>query len=252
MEEKKVRRKSIIRNLIEEMEIGKKQKMSPLFIILSIFSVCALIISNIVAVKSVPLFDWKIDGAAISIAASFVVFPFTYIISDIFSEVYGYGWSRKISWIGFIFNLFFIGIFELVIIMPAVDQVLSDEFADILGASPMILAASVTAFMAGDFFNDIVYEAFRKKYAFSTKAFLFRSLFSSLCGEIVDSLVFLPLLYVAIGGYGTIITSFKQLIVIVLIQAVLKTLVEVVLSPLVLFIVKRVKKYEENVSEIQK
>lgn len=239
----------LFRKLIEAMELGKKTKMSPLFIILCIFSVCALIVSNIVAVKSIPLFGWEINGASISIAASFIVFPFTYIISDIFSEVYGYGWSRKISWIGFIFNLFFVGIFELVILMPAVDETISAEFKDVLGASPMILLASVTAFMAGDFFNDVVYEAFRKRHKFTAKSFLFRSIFSSLVGEIVDSLVFLPLLYVAIGGYGTIITSFLQLILIVLIQAALKTLVELVLSPLVILIVIKVKKYEEKVEE---
>ena len=239
--------KKLYLRIAESLELNIHRKMSPLFLILSILSVASLMISNIVATKSIALFDWKIGGLSLSLASSFIVFPFTYITSDIFSEVYGYAWSRKISWISFFMNLFMVMIFEIVIAMPGIDPEFSREFADVLGSSFGVLFASLTAYMCGDLINDIVFRKMKKEDRYNTNVtFVHRSLISSLCGEIIDSMVFLPLLYAFIGGYGTIIQSFLQLMAIVVIQGTLKTLVELVLSPLVVCIVNRIKLYEKS------
>ncbi len=236
--------------IVESLELRVHRKMSPLFLVLSVFSVASLLISNVVATKSVALFDWEVGGLPLSIASSFVVFPFIYITSDIFSEVYGYAWSRKISWIAFFINLFMVGIFELVIAMPGVDEAYSGKFADVLGSSFGVLFASLTAYMCGDLINDLIFRRMKKNDRRRTNyTFVRRSLFSSLCGELIDSLVFLPLLYLFIGGYGTIIQSFYQLIVIIVMQGVLKTMVEIILSPLAVLIVNRVKRYEKSLTD---
>ena len=242
--------KRIFSEISESLELRVHRKMSPLFLMLSVLSVSSLLISNVVATKSVALFDWKIGGLSLSLAASFIVFPFTYITSDIFSEVYGYAWSRKISWIAFFMNLFMVFIFELVIAMPGIDPDYSIEFADVLGSSFGVLFASLTAYMCGDLINDIIFRKMKKEDKLNTNgSFVRRSILSSLCGEIIDSLVFLPLLYAFIGGYGTIIQSFTQLMAIVVIQGTLKTVVEVVLCPLVVFVVNKVRHYEMSLVE---
>ncbi|MDO5441818.1 MAG: queuosine precursor transporter [Bacillota bacterium] len=239
----------LFKKAIKSLELDVHRKMSPLFLILSILSVTALLISNIVATKSIVLFGLQIKGLPLSIAASFVVFPFTYITSDIFSEVYGYAWSRKISWISFFANLFMVGFFELIIALPGIDPVFSAEFADVLGSSYGVLFASLTAYMCGDLANDLIFRRMKNKDKHNNNVgFIHRSLLSSLCGEIIDSLVFLPLLYAFIGGYGVIIQSVYQLAAIILIQGTLKTLVEVVLTPLVVFIVNKIKHYEQTLA----
>ena len=218
-----------------------------MFMIVSILSVVSLLISNVVANKSVDLFGWTIFGQKLSIAASFVVFPFTYIASDIFSEVYGYSWSRKISWIALFANIFMILCFKLVAVMPGIDSTTSEAFSIVCDSTPGIVFASLTAFMAGDLLNDLVF-AKMKAHDSTGKisAYALRSILSSLCGEIVDCMVFLPLLYFFIHGYGTIITSIFQLMAIILIQALLKTLVELILFPLSAFLIGKVKAYEEK------
>ena len=236
---------NIFKKLYKYFELDESKKMSPIFILLSIISVSSLLISNIVATKSIVLFNLMIKGYQLSLAASFIVFPFTYIISDIFSEVYGYAWSRKISWISFFVNLYMVLIIEIVILMPGIDVEFSSKFKDVLGSSFGILFASLSAYMCGDLFNDIVFQELKSSDKQKTNlTFAFRSILSSLCGEIVDSGVFLPLLYFFIGGYGTIIKDFTQLIVIILFQAVFKLILEIVLCPLVIYIVKKIKIYE--------
>ncbi len=239
--------KKLFEKIIDSLELRVHRKMSPLFLILAVISVASLLISNVVATKSIALFGWQVDGFPLSIAASFVVFPFIYISSDIFSEIYGYAWSRKISWISFFVNLFMVGIFEIVIAMPGVDKVYSAEFSDVLGSSFGVLFASLTAYMCGDLINDLIFRRMKRRDKRGTDLmFVHRSLFSSFCGEIIDSMVFLPLLYASIGGYGTIIQSSYQLIAIIVIQGSLKTFVEIVLSPLVVVIVKRIRRYEQS------
>lgn len=85
-----------------------------------------------------------IAGQKLTIASSFVVFPFTYIASDIFSEVYGYAWSRKISWIALFANIFMILIFKLVTILPGIDMATSQAFAVVCDSTPGIVFASLT------------------------------------------------------------------------------------------------------------
>ncbi len=238
---------SVIKRIFASLEIGKKEKMSVVFMLVAIVSVVSLLISNVVANKSIDLFGWTVAGQKLSIAASFVVFPFTYIASDIFSEVYGYSWSRKISWIALFANIFMILCFKLVTVMPGIDSTASEAFSVVCDSTPGIVFASLTAFMIGDLLNDLVFAKLKANDSTGKlSAFAFRSILSSLCGEIVDCAVFLPLLYFFIDGYGTIITSVYQLLTIILIQALLKTLVELVLFPVSAFVIGKIKLYEEK------
>ena len=239
----------LVKKILKSLDSGKNKKMSEVFTIVAVISVVSLLISNVVANKSIDLFGWTIAGQKLTIAASFVVFPFTYIASDIFSEVYGYAWSRKISWIALFANVFMILCFKLVTVMPGVDMATADAFAVVCDSTPGIVFASLTAFMLGDFMNDLIFAKMKKSDTTGKiSAFAFRSIFSSLCGELLDCAVFLPLLYFFINGYGTIITSPLQLVVIIVIQALLKTAVEIILCPLSVFIVGKIKRYEEKLN----
>lgn len=237
----------IFKKIIGSLKIEERKKMSDVFTVIAIISVVSLLISNVVANKSVELFGWTVAGQKLSIASSFIVFPITYISSDIFSEVYGYAWSRKISWIALFSNIFMILCFKIVTIMPGMDSATSDAFAIVCDSTPGIVFASLTAFMVGDLFNDLIFEKMKNSDKTGKKsAFALRSIVSSLFGEMIDCLVFLPMLYYFIHGYGTIITNVYQLFTIIFIQAILKTAVEIVLCPLSVFIVGKIKIYEEN------
>jgi uncharacterized integral membrane protein (TIGR00697 family) len=131
----------------------KEKKISLLQMILTLLFVVSLLISNIITSKQMLLpFGIVMTGAV-------VIFPITYILSDIFSEVYGYKWSRLTCYLAFIFNLFMVIIFTIVIKSPAPDYWLNQNaFEVVLGNTPRILFASLTAFMLGDFVNDKVFK----------------------------------------------------------------------------------------------
>ena len=234
---------------------------SALFVFLAILSTVALLVSNILAGKSFSVFGWQIGGAQVVLTCGVLLFPITYILSDLFSECYGFSASRRITWIGFAMNVVLVLFVILGIIIPGANpyyNMISDSLKAGLGldfldggaslGSLGILIASLLAFIIGSWVDDLVFEKLRKKFVSndSTGKFMIRAVGSSLAGELVDSLIFIPLLYVFTSQMGTTITNFWQLIAIVGLQAFIKTLYELVISPFTAFLARKIKKYEET------
>ena len=210
----------------------QKRIVSELQLLLTLLFVVALVVSNIITSKQVLLpFNITMTGAVF-------IFPITYIVSDLVSEVYGYRWSRMTCYLGFAANLFATIVFSLVIESPAPSYWQNQEaFQTVLGSTPRILIASLLAFVVGDFVNDRIFAKMKSKYPNSIKGFGVRAIFSSLMGELVDSLIFLPLAF-----FGQM--PVKTLIIMTISQVVIKTGYELVILPFTTVIVKAVSKYE--------
>ena len=120
----------------------KLKKVSELQLVLTTLFVTSLLISNIITAKQVLLpFNITMTGAVF-------IFPVTYILSDLFSEVYGYRWSRITCYLAFAMNLLMVLLFSLVIITPAPDYWTNQEaFQTVLGNTPRVLFASLLAFI---------------------------------------------------------------------------------------------------------
>lgn len=210
----------------------KENKISKLQLVLTTFFVVALLVSNVITSKQVLLpFGITMTGAVF-------IFPITYILSDLFSEVYGYKWSRFTCYLGFFMNLFMVLVFQAVIATPAPDYWTNQAaFQTVLGNTPRILFASLLAMMVGDFVNDRVFRRMKQKHLDSHKGFGLRAILSSVCGELVDSLIFLPL---AFFGQMPVMT----LAIMTVSQVAIKTGYELVILPVTRIIVKKVSKYE--------
>ena len=242
----------------------KMGKKSTVFLFLVVLSTVALLLSNVLAGKSFSVFKWSIGGADVVLTCGVLLFPITYVLSDIFSEVYGFSASRRVTWLGFAMNVFMDVMIILGILIPGANpyyNMISDGlktgfgFDFLSGGSGLgslgILIASLTAFIFGSWVDDMVFEVFRKKYKNndSTGKFMIRAVGSSLAGEVVDSIIFIPLLYVFTQQMGTTITNFWQLVAIVGIQAVIKTLYELIISPFTAYLAKKLKAYENKLDE---
>lgn len=176
------------------------KKPSNLKTILTVLFTVCLILSNIVTVKQVQL------PFGITVTGAMVVFPVTYILSDVFSEIYGYRWSRATCYIAFAMNLFTVLVFQLVIAMPAPSYFEGQEALEmILGSVPRVLASSMMGLLAGDFVNDRVFRAMKKRHPDELKGFGTRAILSSLAGEAADSAVFIPLAFIGTMPVGAMI-----------------------------------------------
>lgn len=86
--------------------------LTPRFLIIAVLFVTCLIVSNITAVKLIDVMGYIIPGAI-------VIFPISYIIGDVLTEVYGFAKARTVIWLGFGANLFAVATFLLVGALPA-------------------------------------------------------------------------------------------------------------------------------------
>jgi uncharacterized integral membrane protein (TIGR00697 family) len=207
----------------------KKNSYSGLYVLLSIVYVTALNTANIVAVKQVQI-------GAFLITAGQLVFPILYIISDIFSEVYGYRASRRVAWFAFGMNIFMVMIFNLTILLPHPSWWENNEaFILVLGSVPRILVASLVAFQAGDWLNDIIFQKMKGKHG--ERLFWLRAIVSSILGEAIDSSLFF-----AIALIGTM--PISALPIFVLSGVVVKCCYELIVLPLTSLFVVAIKKYE--------
>ena len=208
------------------------KKTNDLKIYLTILFVSCLLIANVVTAKQLQL------PFGITMTGAIFIFPITYILSDIFSEVYGYRWSRITCYLAFCMNLLMVGIFQLVISTPAPNYWTNQEaFATVLGSAPRVLAASSLGMLAGDFVNDRVFRRMKAAHKHEHKGFGARAITSSFAGELADSALFIPIAFL-----GTMPAS--QMVVMGLTQAALKVQYEIIILPATSTACKKIKKAE--------
>jgi uncharacterized integral membrane protein (TIGR00697 family) len=199
---------------------------------MTFFLTISLILANIMVVKSINLFGLP----QLANTCSIITFPITYILSDVFSEVYGYKWSRITASWAFIGTILCSLFFALMIGMPgneAWDK--QDQLVNILGSTPQIAFASVIAFWFGDLANDKVFQIM-KKHSKGEKGFGIRAIASSLAGKYVDGFIF-----TFIGlSFLPLETKIIMVINCPLVQMILETL----LLPLTHAIARKLKKAE--------
>lgn len=214
----------------------KKESYSFMQVALTVLFVSAFLISNVVTSRQVAL------PFGLSISGGIFIFPITYILSDVFSEVYGYKWSRVTCYLAFAMNLLMSLIFTLVISVPAPSYFTSQAaFETVLGNSPRVLFASLLAYVMGDLANDRVFAKMKAKHENEITGFGARAILSSLVGELSDSLIFVPIAFL-----GTMPVS--SLLTMIVTQVLLKTSYEVIILPITTLVAKKLTVYEKAIN----
>lgn len=199
------------------------------FAYISIIFVVILLISNVVAQKLVAI------GPFIFTAAVFL-FPVSYILGDVLTEVYGFGNTRRIIWIGFGSSFFMIMIFWLVIkLPPAPGWVSQDAFNTVLYRVPRIVLASLAGYLAGEFTNSFIMS--RLKLLYKGKKLWIRTVTSTIGGEAVDTILFVLIGFTGVFPISVLTTTIWS-------GYVFKVLFEAAATPLTYLVVNHIKRLE--------
>ncbi len=204
-------------------------QVSSRFMLIAVAFVTCLIVSNITAIKLITVADFILPSAII-------IFPITYIIGDVLTEVYGYAKARRVIWLGFGANLFAVATFAVVGVLPAAGFWDAQEAYDtILGATPRILGASLVAYLVGEFSN--AYVLSRLKVATEGRFLWVRTIGSTVVGQGLDSAIFIV---IAFSG----ILPVEALIMTIVVQATVKIGYEALATPLTYVVVGWLKRAE--------
>ena len=195
-----------------------------------LFCVC-LITANVLETKQISL------GPA-NMTAGLIVFPVSYIINDVVCEVWGYGRTRMLIWLGFAMNFFFVTMGAIADWIPGASYWDGEEgFHQIFGLAPRIAGASFLAFICGSFVN--AYVMSRMKLSSNGKNFSARAVLSTIFGELTDSIIFFPL---ALGG----VIPWEEMPSLVITQVTLKTVYEIIVLPVTIRVVKFTKEHDHE------
>jgi len=216
--------------MLQSKYAGNPQKAySSYFIILVSLFITCLITANITAVKLINVFG-------LIMPAAIIIFPISYILGDVFTEVYGYRQARRIIWLGFFVNLFLVIVVYIGLVIPAASFWDGQAaYERILGYTPRILAASFLAYLTGEFSNSFVLA--KIKIATKGRMLWLRTITSTLIGQGLDSMVFITLSFV-----GTM--PIEALFLAVLTQWIVKSLYEAMVTPITYMAVNFLKRHE--------
>lgn len=191
--------------------------------------VVILLISNLVGQKITAIGPFRFSGAML-------FFPITYIFGDIFTEVYGYGASRRAIWVGF-FASALLAVMGIVTVWlpPAPGWDGQAAFAKVFNFVPRIIASSLVAFWCGEFANSYVMA--KMKMVTKGRYLWTRTVGSTVAGQAVDTLVVTVLTF---GGS----LSVSLIIRLVLSGYLAKVLYEVAATPVTYWIVNALKRTE--------
>lgn len=210
-----------------------KKRYSWLLVVLTTIYAACLMTSNVLAVKQANIFG-------LTLPAAVLVFPIVYVLSDVFSECYGYQVSRRTSYLAFACNLLMSLLFVAgIALTPAKSFTAQDGMQAILGSTPRMLVASFAGFLFGDFMNDRVFRRMKAKHANELKGFKARAILSSVVGESCDSLLFYPIAFT-----GVLPPSLMLQMGIA--QVIVKVAYETIISPLTAIVAKKVGEFENG------
>jgi uncharacterized integral membrane protein (TIGR00697 family) len=196
-------------------------------VITSIFVGC-LLISNILASKTIAVGNF-IQTAGI------IIFPMVFCLSDILGEVYGFKLQRQAIYTSLVMNIIAILLYTIAIKLPPSPFFEGQEaFETVLSTTWRIVIASLIAYITGSLF-DAYTRNLLAKYKDKFIGNLFnRCILSTAIGNLLDSLIFLILVFI---GKMPFISIFSM----VILQTVIKTLYQVVIFPIIAILIKKFK-----------
>jgi uncharacterized integral membrane protein (TIGR00697 family) len=161
--------------------------MSWRFITCTALFVTCLLAANIIAAKLITV-------GGLTLTAGIVIFPLSYVLGDVLTEVWGYAVSRRVIWLGFACNALMVAAIWVGGELPAApfwkDQA---AYQEILGQAPRILLASFAAYLVGEFANAFVLA--KLKIATEGRWLWTRTIGSTVVGQGLDSVVFVTLAF---------------------------------------------------------
>ncbi len=190
--------------------------------------VVVLLISNLIASKFTAIGPFRVSAAQL-------LFPVTYIFGDIFTEVYGYGVSRRAIWRGFYASVLMAAMGMFAIWLPPAPEFKNQRaFEAIFGLIPRIIAGSLLAYWAGEFANSFT---MAKMKLWTGGRYLWtRTVGSTIVGQAVDTIIVIWFIF-----YDQPIGTILNLIVS---GYLFKVIYEVLATPLTYAVVNFLKRRE--------
>lgn len=193
---------------------NRERAQSLLLVVVALF-VTLYLVSNIMAVKVIGLFNlFYFDAGTIT-------FPFAYMLGDVLTEIWGYRTARKVILMTFVCNVILVFCTQIGVWLPSVDYLdpTASAYNHIFNYVPHIVIGSLAGFLCGELSNAWLMERI-KKWTNGRRLWI-RTIGSSMVAYVFDTV---PFVLIAFWG----VVSTHDLIYMLAFQYVSKLLIEAV------------------------
>lgn len=136
-------------------------------------------------------FDIRIiEIGPIATDAGTLIFPFTFLLSDLITEVYGYKFARRAIWTGLAFNFIFMIYGQIIIHFPSPDYAVAAnaKFDSLMSSNIRIIIASTVSYLLSEPINSYIMA--KLKIRTRGRFMSFRFVVSTFVASFFDSFVF--------------------------------------------------------------
>jgi uncharacterized integral membrane protein (TIGR00697 family) len=190
-------------------------KLNKLAVLQSLF-VSGLVVSNIIAAKVIVV--WKFV-----VPAAIIIYPFTFLLTDIVGELYGKDEGNRTVWYGLLASIFAMVIIYAGMLLPVAPfmQEKQSAYEILLGPNRRIVIASLLAYVCSQ--KHDVWAFHILKHLTGGRHKWLRNNLSTMASQLVDTVIFIGLAF-----WGTVPHLGKM----ILGQYVVKVVIALLETPL--------------------
>ena len=215
---------------VSENPLKNRETDNMSLIVVTALFVTSYLVSNIMAVKVIDLFD------ILYFDAGTITFPFAYMLGDVLTEIWGYRTARKAIILTFFCNLIMVICTQIGVWLPSPDYLdaTAQAYNTIFSYVPRIVIASLTGFLLGELSNAWVMEKIKEKT--KGRHLWIRTIGSSVVGCMFDTVPF-----VLIAFLGTL--TVRDIVLMIALQYFMKLGIEAVFgTPMAYAMVAAIRK----------
>lgn len=237
------KRENLFQRIVKRLfgEITRDHKLMLLYMIFGI----SLVIANVIAPK---LFDTGVTmfGRRMFLTAGIVVYPITFLITDVIGELWGKEDANRVVRFGFLVQILATIYVMIAWVLPARDSEVQAAYTTMLGMNWLIMIGSLTAYMLSQSWDVFVFHRLRRYFMRVSNGnvklrFVWNNL-STLSSQLLDSTVFVTIVFGF--GFGWLFDpAFGVSFVLIQIvsQYLFKLLIALIDTPIFLLLTRRKK-----------
>ena len=200
---------------VSENPLKNRETDNMSLIVVTALFVTSYLVSNVMAVKVIGLFDlFYFDAGTIT-------FPFAYMLGDVLTEIWGYRTARRTIILTLFCNILMVVCTQIGVWLPSPDYLdaTASAYNTIFSYVPRIVIASLTGFLLGELSNAWIMDKIKKKT--KGRHLWVRTIGSSMVGYVFDTVPF-----VLIAFAGTL--TGRDLMLMIVLQYFMKLSIEAV------------------------
>ena len=177
-----------------------------------------VVVANVIAVKPLDVNGWAVP-------AGILAYPFTFLVTDTISELYGRKTATRLVWMGLVLSALMVFLVYVAKVLPGAgfwdDQA---AFDTILGSVPRIVLASLIAYLVSQHSDVLLFHLFRR--VTKKRHLWMRNIGSTTISQAIDTALFISIAFTGTFPAGEVWTLMYT-------QYLIKVGVAVVDTPIV-------------------